>query len=88
MKRLLDTSVLVAAMVESHRAHESALTCLRRVAQGEDEGFVATHTLAELYSVLTTLPVQPRISPSGAVRLIDATSSRNVTWSISMLQTT
>lgn len=31
---------------------------------------MAAHSLAELYAVLTRLPVQPRISPSLAVQLI------------------
>jgi predicted nucleic acid-binding protein len=33
-------------------------------------GVVAAHSLAELYAVLTTLPVQPRILPSVAQQLI------------------
>ena len=31
---------------------------------------VSSHTLAELYAVLTTLPVKPRISPSVSWRLL------------------
>ncbi len=31
---------------------------------------VANHTIAELYAVLTTLPVRPRITPDTALRLI------------------
>ncbi len=33
-------------------------------------GFVAAHSIAELYAVLSILPVQPRISPSFANKLI------------------
>ncbi len=72
MRILLDTSVLVAAMVEAHPAHEKGLTWLKRVTSGADEGLVAAHSLAELYSILTTLPVQPRISPSDARQLIQS----------------
>lgn len=57
-------------MVEAHPAHEQALAWLRRVAEGTDKGLVAAHTLAELYAVLTTLPVHPPISPSDAKQLI------------------
>ena len=32
---------------------------------------ISCHTLAELYAVLTTLPVSPRISPEMAWRLIN-----------------
>lgn len=70
MKILLDTSVLVAAMVEAHPAHQRALTWLKRVIDGPDRGLVAAHSLAELYAVLTRLPVHPRISPTDARRLI------------------
>lgn len=70
MKILLDTSILVAAMVEAHPFHEQGLIWLKRVTNGADEGVVAAHSLAELYSILTTLPVQPRISPDEARRLI------------------
>lgn len=70
MRVLLDTSVLVAAMVEAHPVHENALPWLRGVKDGTHKGFVAAHSIAELYSILTTLPVQPRIPPVAAQRLI------------------
>lgn len=71
MRILLDTSVLVAGMVESHPSHEQALPWLRRVKAGADSGVVAAHSLAEVYAILTTLPLQPRISPMEARRLIE-----------------
>ena len=70
MKILLDTSVLVAAMVESHPEHERAFPWLKRIIDGKNEGYVAIHSLAELYAVLTVLPVRPRISPHSAHELI------------------
>lgn len=70
MKVFADTSVLVAAMVESHPAHERALPWLHRARRGDVELAASTHTLAELYGVLTTLPVRPRIGPEMARRLI------------------
>lgn len=70
MKILLDTSVLVAAMVEAHPAHERGKTWFNRVTSGTDKGLVAAHSLAELYSILTTLPVHPPISASDAQQLI------------------
>ena len=70
MRILLDTSVLVAAMVEAHPAHEQGLAWLKRVSDGTNKGLVAAHSLAELYAVLTTLPVRPPISPLDAQRLI------------------
>jgi len=70
MKVLLDTSVLVAAMVETHPMHERALPWLQRIKDGTDVGIVAAHSIAELYAILTTLPVQPRISPTISKQLI------------------
>jgi len=70
MKVLLDTSVLVAAMVEAHPRHVRAFPCLQQVKHKEVTGVVACHSLAELYSILTTLPVRPRISSAAAWRLI------------------
>ena len=37
----------------------------------EIDGYLSTHTFAELYSVLTRLPVKPSIPPAIAQRLID-----------------
>jgi len=69
MKVLLDTSVLVAALVRSHPRHAEALPWLARALAGEIALVIAAHTLAELHATLTTLPVRPRISPETALRL-------------------
>ncbi len=70
MEVFFDTSVLVAAMVLSHSHHAPAAAALERVVRGEDDGSVCCHSLAELYAVLTRLPVSPAIHPSEAHRLI------------------
>ncbi len=57
-------------MVESHPEHQRAFPWLKRIVDSTDEGFVATHSIAELYAVLTVLPVQPRIAPDTARDLI------------------
>lgn len=79
MKILFDTSVLVAAVIEPHPMHTRALPWLKRARAGEFDFFVASHTLAELYAVLTTLPVSPRISPGTAWRLIHENIGTRVT---------
>jgi predicted nucleic acid-binding protein len=86
MKVLFDTSVLVAAFEVSHPRHGVCkdvtppskggacivrLPWLQRAQEKKIEGYLSTHTLAELYSVLTRLPVRPPISPALAQRLID-----------------
>jgi predicted nucleic acid-binding protein len=69
---LFDTSVLVAALVTGHPAHAQAFPWLHRAARGEIGMVVASHSLAELYAVLTSLPVRPRIGPAEARRLVRA----------------
>lgn len=81
MRLLLDTSVLVAAMVEAHPNHTAALPWLQRAKGPEDTVLVAAHTIAELYAVLTTLPIRPSISPTAARELI----SRNISGSVEVV---
>jgi predicted nucleic acid-binding protein len=57
-------------MVEGHPQHTMALHRLQRVQQKSEVGLVAAYSLAEVYAVLTRLPVHPRIPPSLAVQLI------------------
>ena len=70
MKVLLDTSVLVAALVEPHPDHERALPWLTKAKTKSGETVISSHSIAELYAVLTTLPVSPKISSGLAWRLI------------------
>ena len=70
MKALFDTSVLVAASVETHPMHARARPWLKQALRGEIDFYVAAHSLAECYAVLTVLPLRPRIAPETAVRLI------------------
>ena len=67
---LFDTSVLIAAFVESHPMHKRAFPWLKQAKAKEFEMIVAAHTVAELYAVLSTLPIKPRISPLIARKLI------------------
>jgi predicted nucleic acid-binding protein len=70
MKVLLDTSVLAAALIESHAMHGRAHPWLDRALGGEFEWVVAAYSLPELFHVLTAYPVRPRISPGTARHLI------------------
>ena len=69
-KVLFDTSVFVAALVKPHPEHARAFKWLKKAKSGELSLIASSHTLAELYAVLTTLPVSPRITPDIAWRLI------------------
>lgn len=70
MKVLFDTSVLVAALVESLPHHDRAAGYLRRAHDGEFDLCVAAHATAELFAVLTTLPLSPRVTAGEARVLI------------------
>jgi predicted nucleic acid-binding protein len=70
MRVLLDTSVLLAGMIEGHSHHAVALPWLQRVKGHELEGVVAAHSLAELYAILTALPLRVRIPATAAWQLI------------------
>jgi predicted nucleic acid-binding protein len=56
MKVFCDTNVLIAAFRAQHPHHNAARPVLERIQHGKDEGFVAAHSLAEVYSVLTRMP--------------------------------
>jgi predicted nucleic acid-binding protein len=58
---------LVAASEKSHPHYAKALPVLRRVATHKD---MSAHSIAELYAALTRLPVQPRIHPPEAARIV------------------
>lgn len=70
MRALLDTSVLLAGMIEGHSCHAKALPWLQRVKNHEIEGAVAAHSLTELYAILTALPLRVRIPTASAWQLI------------------
>lgn len=70
MKVLFDTSICIAAMIESHPKHQLALPWMQQGKRKEIELIVSAHTIAECYAVLTTLPVKPRIASGIARRLI------------------
>lgn len=70
MRVLFDTDVLIARMIEKHANHEVAFPWLNKAAKKEIEGTISQHTIAEIYAVLTSFPIRPRISPNAAVRLI------------------
>ncbi len=70
VKALFDTSILVAAFLSNHPKHQACTPWLRQVQNRQIQGYIANHTLAEIYAVLTRLPVKPIISPPIAQQLI------------------
>lgn len=67
----LDTSVLVAACLSKHPHHARARPVVERIVHAKDAGVAAAHSLGECYSAFTTIPLDPRIQPVEAERLID-----------------
>jgi len=65
-----DTSVLVADSEQSHPHYAQARPALLRVAAGRDTGFMGLHSIAEVFAALTRLPIQPRIHPVEAARIV------------------
>ena len=70
MKIFFDTSVLVAAFINAHPRHANCLPWLQKVKKKEIEGIISVHSLIETYSMLTKLPLSPRINPALALNLI------------------
>jgi predicted nucleic acid-binding protein len=70
VKIFFDTTVLVAASEQSHPHYTQARPALLRVAARRAEGFISAHSIAEIYAALTRLPVQPRIHPVEAARIV------------------
>jgi predicted nucleic acid-binding protein len=77
LKILFDTSVLIASSVEVHPKHEPALLWLKRAKNKEFDAFLASHSVLEFYSILTSAPFKPKISPDLAKQLIDTNLRKN-----------
>jgi predicted nucleic acid-binding protein len=70
MKIFCDTNVAVAAFLASHPHHAAARPVLNRVKSGSDRGFIAAHSIAEVFAVLTRLPGSDQVPPGLAWTLI------------------
>jgi len=65
-----DTSVLVAACIRNHPHYERARPVLETIASGKEVGIISVHSLAEMFSALTSVPLAPRILPTEAHAII------------------
>lgn len=81
MREFFDTSVLVASFLRSHPHH---LPSINRFAASESaQSACALHSLAEVYSSLTALPLRPRIPPEQALLFVQQTSDRITPFALS-----
>jgi len=71
MNVFFDTSVLVAASVDEHPHHSQAYAAVIHALEAKQKAYVGLHSLAEIYAVLTRLPVQPAIHPAEAARIVE-----------------
>lgn len=67
---LLDTSVLVPALIEQLPQHGAAAPLVREAIRNDVRLVVAAHALAECYATLTALPLSPRLSSGQAKHLL------------------
>ena len=79
MRVFCDTNVLVAAFLQNHPHHHAARPVLEKVVAKQDQGFVAAHSLAEAYAVLTRLPGPSQVAPATAWQLISQNIVKNFT---------
>lgn len=74
MKEFFDTSVLVAAFWGGHVHHSSSIK--RFAAAEKGRSACGIHSLAEVYSVMTALPVKPMIPPEQALLFVGEVRDR------------
>ena len=71
VKIFIDSNVLLAAVLRDHGSHARAFSLLERIQSGKDDGYVAAHSLAEMYSALTRMPAPFRHSPDEALQSVE-----------------
>jgi len=70
-----DTSVLVAGLWEGHPHHAHAFPWLQAVESGAIQGNMTAHALAETWSVLSRLPIQPMLTGAQAEDMVRAVAA-------------
>lgn len=70
-KYLFDSATIIPALLAPHPHHKPCMAWCEKVLKNKIQGFLSTHGLAELYSNLTRLPFQPKISPHSAETMIN-----------------
>lgn len=81
MKAFFDSSVLVAAFYGVLVRHEASLAAIQTASK--KTAACAAHALAEIYSVMTRLPVCPRIALSQGLLFIELIRERFATVALS-----
>jgi predicted nucleic acid-binding protein len=66
-----DTNVVVAGLLVDHDRHALCRLWLDRAKNNEFQALISVHSLAEIYSVLTRLPMPHRLSPQTVERMLN-----------------
>jgi predicted nucleic acid-binding protein len=81
LKVFLDTSVMVAAFWGDHPGHEVSLRVFSKCSK--KTGACGAHSLAEIYAVMTALPVRPLLLPEQVFLFVEQVSDRLAVISLS-----
>ncbi|HOT29756.1 MAG TPA: PIN domain-containing protein [Candidatus Ozemobacteraceae bacterium] len=71
MKIFADTSFFIAALIESHPHHSRTMPWIEKLSHKKIDLGVSSHSIAEIFAILTTLPIVPRIPPGTALEIIN-----------------
>lgn len=71
MKVYLDTNIIVSRLAKDHVHQSNSIALLRQIESRQWTPVISAHGLAEVYSVLTRLPYQPRITPAEAWEMLE-----------------
>lgn len=74
MKEFFDTSVLVASFWGGHVHHQASVARLGTASKKQSA--CGIHSLAEVYAVMTALPVKPLIPPEQAMLFVEEARNR------------
>jgi len=82
VKQFFDSSVLIAALWEGHVHHQPSFRRFESAAVRRSS--CAVHTLAEVYAVMTALPLKPVIPPEQGLLFVEELRSRLTTISLTV----
>lgn len=95
MRIFFDTSCLIAVFHKAHQAHEPLWAWYQHAGSEGSEAWTSSHALAEVFAVMTALPVRPRPTPRVVADLIRehtaqrlqvlSVGTRDVRWAIGRL---
>ncbi len=74
MREFFDTSVLVASFWGGHVHHHASVA--RLGAANKRQSACGIHSLAEVYAVMTSIPVKPSIPPEQALLFVEEVRNR------------